>query len=408
MTSKHGDEWPGMTRIGKTPCDDLHVYKTIKELPSLINRKVILLATATITDENIFSNGLFQNVFFLLRMFDAMGCLPILVVNQKPKTLENIPEVLRTCRILCVEDLIKQPIPIFAYIEIGMSVDTLLRKFLKLTGARICKLYLGNILNIDVETPIFYPGMHFSHHVIGELQEIWVSPHYLQHAEYACALNHVDISGQKYKIAPYVWDPSVLIDDGKRYLGWKPTAPDTPEQFIIMEPNISFQKCSLLPLVMIDAWYRKHPSWNGKITVINGERIHQVQFFRENILSQLDIVKNGKVEFIGRKDMVSLMREYPSATFICNQINNEYNYMLLELLWAGFPVIHNAKCWSEYGYYYEGNSIQNAAEMIQLSKQSHHEFLETYKSHAKTLAWKHSPYNPEIHRGWKEILALPS
>ncbi len=407
MISSHGDEWPGMTRMGKTPCDDLHVYKSITKIPSLIDRKIILLATATITDENIFSNGLFQNVFFLLRMFDAMGCLPILVVNQKPQTLDKIPEVLRNCRILCVEDLIKQPIPIYAYIEIGMSVDTLLRKFLKLTGARICKLYLGNILNIDIETPIFYPGMHFAHHVIGELQEIWVSPHYLQHAEYACALNHVDPDGQKYKVAPYVWDSSVLMDDGKRYLSWQAPKSIEAERFIIMEPNISFQKTSLIPLLLIDAWYRKHKDWNGKVTVVNGERIHQVLFFKQNILPLLDICKDGKVEFIGRKDMVSLMKEFPSATFVCNQINNEYNYMLLELLWAGFPVIHNAKCWSEFGYYYEGNSIVSGEKMIELSKKSHHELLETYKSHARTLAWRHSPYNPDVHRGWKDVLHLP-
>ena len=81
--------------------------------------------------------------------------------------------------------------------------------------------------------------------------------------------------------------------------------------------------------------------------------------------------------------------------------------MLLELLWAGFPVIHNAACWSEYGYYYAGNNIKNGAEMIELAKKSHTEFFETYKSHARTLAWKYSPYNPDVHRGWKEILQLP-
>lgn len=404
--SEHGEEWPGMTRMAAVPNEDVHVYRKMREIPPIVERKIILLATATITDENLFSNGLFQNVFFLLRMFDAMGCLPILVVNTKPTSLDKIPEILRTCRVLSVEDLIKQPIPIFAYIEIGMSVDQMLRKFLKMTGAKICKLYLGNILNIDIETPIFYPGMHFNHHIIGELNEIWVSPHYKQHAEYACALNHVDPKGQVQKIAPYVWDSAVLLDDGKRHVGWKPRQPGEQEVFIIMEPNISFQKTSLIPLLNLEAWYRKHKDCNIKVIIINGERINQTPFFRESICESLDIIKDKKVEFQGRNDMVSIMRANPSATFLCHQVNNEFNYMILELLWSGFPLIHNAKCWEEFGYFYNGNDITDASELIQLSREKHFELFETYRSHARTMAWRHSPYNPDVHRAWKKLLAL--
>jgi len=398
------DTWPGMTRLAAGPTDSLHCFQKMTHVPKLTERKIVLLATATITDDNIFANGLFQNVFFLLKMFDAMGMLPILIVNDKPKSLDKIPEVLRTCRIMSVEDLIKQPIPVAAYIEIGMSIDLVMRKFLNMIGSRTYKLYLGNILNIDIETPIFYPGMNFAHHVVGEIQDIWVSPHYGQHAEYACAINGIDPASPSCKIAPYIWDPCVLTDDGKRNITWRPRKADEEETIVIMEPNISFQKSCIVPLVILEQWFRAHPDWKGNVIVVNGERAAQVNYFRDNLLNQLDIYKAGRIQLIGRMDIISVLTKYPSATFLCHQINNEFNYMALELLWSGFPVLHNSAAWSEFGYYYKGSNIVEGAELLETIRTSHSELLEVYRSHARTLAWKHSPYNPDVHRAWKTLL----
>ena len=215
MEDPHGLSLPGMTRLGKEPSSDLTPFKSMETIPRLLQRPIILLATATITEDNLFSNGLFQNIYLFYKMFDAMGYTSLLLVNTKPKNLEGIPPVLRGCRVISVEDLVKQPIPIKVYIEIGMSIDVTIRKFLKMIGAKVCKLYLGNILNIDTETPVFYPGMNFSHHVVGEMSEIWVSPHYGQHAEYAVALNHLPINTPSAKVAPYIWYPILLTDAGR-------------------------------------------------------------------------------------------------------------------------------------------------------------------------------------------------
>jgi len=405
MEDPHGLQLPGMTRMGPEPCSELKPFKTMDKIAPLINRPIVLLATATITDENIFSNGLFQNIYFFYKMFDAMGWIPILLVNTKPKQLEGIPEVLRICRVLSVEDLIKQPIPVKIYMEIGMSIDQSLRKFLKMVGARICKLYLGNILNIDTETPVFYPGMNFSHHVIGEMDEVWVSPHYGQHDQYASSLNHVDIRSNRKKVAPYIWDPTVLTDDGRRRIQWVPRSADKPEQVIIMEPNISFQKTSLVPILAMERWFRKHPDWNGEVCVYNGERLMATPFFRESVAPTLDLYKQGKLKFFGRKDIVTLLREYPSATFLLHQWNNEYNYMLFELFWAGFPVVHNASsAWGSFGYCYEGSDLEKIGSLYDRIQASHKDTIESYKSHARQLAWRHSPYNPEIQKEWASLL----
>jgi len=398
------EELPGMSRYIARGFADSKPYTGIAELGKLIERKVVLLATAVITEENLFSNGLFQNVYVFYRMFEAMGWLPILIVNKKPDSINNIPWYMRDLRLISVEEIAKNPIPVKLYIEIGMSIDSNMRRFLKMCGARIAKLYLGNILNIDVETPIFYPSMHFAHHVIGELDDIWVSPHYKQHSEYAQSLNHVPIGGNA--VVPYVWDPQILTGGGERNFQWKQATGTDKEVFLILEPNISFQKCSLMPLMILEAWFRKNPTWDGEVVVINGERLLMIPFFKETIWNTLDIVKAGRVKMRGRMDILSLLKEFPSAVPICHQINNEYNYMVLEYFSAGYPVLHNASDWKDYGYYYENSDISAAAELVEKIRKGHVENFYVYKSHARSLIWRHSPYNPDVHAAWDALLKV--
>lgn len=400
----HGDQLPGMTRLGAEPAAYVKPITNIHTITPLLHKKVILLATANITGDNIFANGLFQNILLLYRMFEAMNWAPILLVNERPKNLDNVPEQLRRCRVVCAEEILKQPIPVYGYIEIGMSIDPFVRKFLKMIGSKICKLYLGNILNIDIETPIFYPEMNFAHHVIGEIDKVWVSPHYAQHDQYACSLNHVPLSAAESQVGPYVWDPSFITDDGRRHLAWRPTQPDEKEVIVITEPNISFQKSSIVPLLMIERWYRANgKNWNGRVIIVNGPRILQIPHFKQNIYETLDLVKDGKVEMADRKDIVTTLKTYPNATFICHQFNNEFNYMVMELLWLGFPVLQNAKSWESYGYYYPGADLNAGGKLIDIIREKHQENMELYKAHAHALAWRHSPYNPDVHRGWEKM-----
>jgi hypothetical protein len=378
-------------------------------LKGIRDRKIILLSTATITDENIYSNGLFQNVFVFYRMFDAMGYAPIMLISDKPKSVQGIPELLRKCRMMVTDDLLRQPMAnVVALIEIGMSLDPIVRQFIKMIGGRLLKVYLGNILNIDTEIPIFMPGNHFAHHVVGNNDMILVSPHYGQHAEYASYINHVVPPKDLTKIiAPYVWDPNILTRNGSRVLQWR--APSAPEEevFVIMEPNISFQKSGLVPLFLLEKWYRdvgKPKGWKGKIQVVNGERYSMVPHFVHNIMPLLDIFKDARVELLGRLDIVSALTSWPSATFILYNMNNEFNYMTLELLWSGFPVLHNSPSWLDYGYGYQEADLAAGAALIETVRKTHADTLETYRAHASMLAWRYSPYNPEIQEAWAKII----
>jgi hypothetical protein len=399
---------PGLTETFGDPCSALQPAVSMSSLKGIRDRKIVLLSTATITESNIYSNGLFQNVFVFYRMFDAMGYAPILLISDKPKTMQGIPELMRHCRMMVTEDMLKQPMAnVVALLEIGMSLDPLVRQFVKMIGGRLLKVYLGNILNIDIEIPIFMPGNHFAHHVVGRNDMILVSPHYGQHAEYASYINHVlppkDLG---HMIAPYVWDPNILTKNGSQNIQWVAPAKPEDEVFVIMEPNISFQKSGLVPLLILERWYRQigKATWKGKIQVVNGERYSMVPHFVHNIMPYLEIFKDARVELLGRQDIISTLKTWPSATFLLHNYNNEFNYMTLELLWSGFPVLHNSPSWLAYGYGYQEADLTAGVALVESVRKGHTENIETYRAHAATLAWRYSPYNPEIHAAWSKII----
>jgi hypothetical protein len=397
-------ELPGMTRRVAGPADAVIPAFNLLEINPSFQRRVILIATACITDANVYNNGLYQNCFIIYRLAEAIGWLPIFVTNVKPKDLNGIPDFIKSCRIAEIEDILKQPIQVGLYIEIGMSISGNLRKYMKMLGARTVKLYLGNILNIDIETPMYFSGMNFSHHVIGEQDEIWTSPHYGQNAEYAAALNQVEPKGKSLRIAPYVWDPCILTNDGRRDMRWRSRVAGEKPCILIMEPNISFQKTSVVPLLLIEEWSLAHPEIEFKVVVLNADRLSATGYYKNTIEPCLSIVKRGFVEYGGRHDMLTVMNNYPYAVPVCHQITNEFNYMVLEFMWAGYPVLHNCEAWKEFGYYYVDNDTVSGSKALQEAVHYHLDRIETYKSHVKALYWRHSIYNPENQKAWLKLL----
>ena len=381
----------------KGPSDTCRALKHM--LGPLSSRKIITLATATIHNDSLFVNGLFQNVFILYKMLDAMGYAPILLVNEKPSDLNKVPAILRNVRMIIAEEILRNSIPIHLNIEIAMSIDPNMRRHMRSKGTKTVKLYLGNILNIDIETPIFYPAVHFAHHVTGEIDEVWVSPHYKQHSEYAGLINKV----QGAKIAPYVWDPSILTLGGTRQYKWRPRQEGEAQVFVILEPNISFQKCSLIPLLIVEKLYRASKG-DFKVFLGNSERLQANPFFTKTILPTLELYKDGRLMFSGRNTITSIMNDYPSSIAVAHQWNNQYNYMTLEYLVSGFPILHNAPDWSDAGYYYEGSSVEKGMEVLKKIVEFHSSSLEQYAAGAAAIQWRHSPYNPEVHKAWSKLL----
>ena len=393
----------------------------------------IFLATGVITDLTLFQNGLHQNSLILYDLFETLGyrCLCLTDVSS---------EFITGYRHLQPEDYLNQENaynPVF-YIEIGLSLDSDWRGYLQEKGCKTAKLYLGNVLNIDIETVCMTPGLFFHHHVLGNLDYIWTSPHYKANCAWLSALHDRPCS-----VVPYLWSPKFIQEPlSPRGISLSPQGISLSPQgnslsprgnslsprgnslsprgislsprgislsplgnsfkssgdIVIAEPNISFQKTALVPLLLAEAYYRENRKWMGKVYVQNSERLLVTPFWNR-ILEGLSLSRERRIVFSGRKSILELVQEHPGATFISHQLTNEYNYMTLELLWLNVPVLHNSDSWASYGHYY---SVDKWPEAIQTLKG----VLERdSEMSSEGLLWSVNPENPVNQEAWAKLLA---
>jgi hypothetical protein len=400
-TNKQENKNPFPTKLGDLSGNLFQIIPhptPTKFYSSNVSRPKIILTSVKIPDEHIWANGLFQNVYVCYRLLESIGYEPYMLVENNKNN--NDAKIHKKFRVLDFPEYIAKPFPIVAYIEMAMSCDPSIRKFFKSIGAKTVKVYFGNILNIDIETITFYKQMNFSHHLAGELDEIWTSPHYDFHSDYCGSIN--GILG-KTRIAPYVWDSMFIEENGTKYDSSNIKI-NSARNFIIMEPNISFQKSSFVPILAIEAYYRKFPERVNEIITINGDKLLNNPYFRDNILPNLHIALCGKLKLLPRANVINLVKAIPDAIVVQHQMNNEYNYSFLEYSTLGFPVVHNIRRFKEYGYYYDNANFIEASNQIENIVKYHDLNKEAYASQANQLKWRFSISNPENQTSWNNLV----
>lgn len=339
-------------------------------------------------------------------MFESIQYVPIILYDKKPDQAKSYL-ITKNYRYLLPETVIKSEIPIYCIIEAGMTCQQEFRKYLCDFGTRFLKLYLGNVLNIDIEVSTRMPECHFIHHVSGTYDGLYSSPHYNQNREYTAVLNGVPIN-QSF-IAPYIWSDQILTKFSKqdtpqsKEITWDMAKDWRLRDIVICEPNLGFQKCFYVPLLLAANFARKNPTWKGSIKIYNSHNLSKTPNFEQNILPLLQIPVERIQTFL-RFTIMDIMKDNTGAIFIAHQVNNEYNYMTLELMSKNFPILHNAEGWKNYGYYYDTSSWLKALETLDYSMKSHQLNLNNYRTHFETLKWTHSPHNPIIQSQWSDIL----
>jgi alpha(1,3/1,4) fucosyltransferase len=176
------------------------------------------------------------------------------------------------------------------------------------------------------------------------------------------------ISRLKVRTVPFVWTP-ILGEAQIRSIGspkWRGN-PDAPFFIRIADTNQSSASSSTIPLVIIREMTRQKLPLDGW-ALHNGEQIVKSKFFRENVLkhcSESDL--SGQC--VGRQRSVDWVRE-ENVVVLVNLRFSGIRPILLDLAWAGVPVIHNSPVLRDLGhgaerFYYTDNSIEEGAHALE-------------------------------------------
>ena len=336
--------------------------------------------------QNIWENGMGQNVLFLARLLQRLDCVASVVLIDVGDQDALAPQV--DLAELKLVRLTQQQATdaVDVVIELAGALDT---QWLKLMRARGCKVvyyccgqpYVGLI-----ETSVFERGGHFS--APDRCDEVWLLPKDAVFEPMVRTLNRCPVY-----VVPYLWDPYFLQQRIKQVAsisgvsyGYRPRAPGAGLKIAIFEPNISVVKTSTIAMLACDEAYRADASSVVMMHALNTLHMatHPTLLYLAN---SLDLVRQHKALFVGRHDIVGYMTQHADAV-VAHQWQNSQNYSYLDVLYGNYPLVHNSPWLRDLGgagYYYPEFDAQEGGRQIGLAHQTHDADLQGYKARSKVV-----------------------
>jgi hypothetical protein len=351
----------------------------------------------------LFENGLRQNVLFLYLLFlNSPDCARVYLLNhgdgdnpQVPEGLGVAPDaIVRTAEVIDQLDYV---------IGIGAAMDRPTVVALKERGCKLICYKGGNGGVISMEAIVAKPEprkdaeLYFDHDYY---DAIWMTPQHIHTYRGWCELIY---RCPVYEV-PQIWSP-LMIDtadaDVRARFGYKPTA--EPWRVGVMDPNITVMKTSHMPMLVCEAAFRRRREVFKAMFITNALQFRDVDHFRSFAVS-LEASKAG---------VMTIEPRFVSSHFLANHCDavvthhweNGLNYLYYEVLFGGYPLIHNSAFLKDYGYYYTDFDAEAGADALLRAYAEHNDQLEDYRRRNKGLFERLNPSTPETIAVHERLLA---
>lgn len=196
-------------------------------------------------------------------------------------------------------------------------------------------------------------------------------------------------------VVPYLWAPNFLRDsffhDGERFGYRQGTLANQKARVAIFEPNISPIKMGVLPFLIAEEVERADSSVIGAVDFMN-----TIQFSNHNTFKALvgssQLYKGGKVALHGR-DYFSHVMGRGANIVVSHQIECSQNYLYLDALAGGYPLVHNSPLFAQVGYYYPESDVAAGAFQLLRAYREHDRELPAYTAAAASKIASLSPFD---------------
>jgi len=345
---------------------------------------------------HIWSNGLHQNAFYLARLLRKLGHRVDLLGKVDKLTsysdLEGLTVYPWKRAYEKKYDLI---------LSVSLSLSPRARDLIRAKNpkTKFVAVQYGNLYEMTIEDFLGFKVCHSAYPTeYDDLSALWASPHFMYTKPWLKTIfKHVPI----YE-CPYVWESSFFDLRCGEFDGspnWSPDADMT--KIAIHEPNINVMKNSVIPLAIVGELNEKHPEMVSEVFVLNSEKARErIRFI--NYVKRLGLLEKGS--FDSRRTTPFMVTQNVMGVSVFNQRWCDLNYIYLELLKLGYPIVHNSEGMASAGYYYPGMDVQAGAAQLKNAMLNHAENLEDYKKKADDLLWKFSTDNPDNIKGYGDLV----
>ncbi len=346
-----------------------------------------------------FSNGLRQNVLFLCKMFAASpDCADVILLTNRQAPA--IPADMGIDRVTAhLIDPNGPVLPLDYLLIAGTAIDPIHLKTYRAAGTKVIFYKGGNAAIISMESTISATpdkdGERYADYDC--IDEIWMTPQHEHTYKGWCET----IYRCPVRIVSQIWDPCFLglqtqqIQDDFGYkLGqekWK---------IGILDPNITVMKTSHVPIMVAEHGYRLKPERIAAIYVTNA-----IQFANNNhfagFINLMSAAKAGIMTVEGRFVTWEFLTNFCNA-IVTHHWENGLNYLYYEVLYGGYPLIHNSEFLKDYGYYYPSFEPELGGKALVDAMENHDKNYVEYRKKGEALAASLSPtapHNIALHEG---------
>ena len=210
---------------------------------------------------------------------------------------------------------------------------------------------------------------------------------------------HAALNQRNATVVPFVWDP-MAIEDHAEKIGATTYQGGDIKRVGIMEPNLSFMKNAVLPLMIAEEYYMNNKDVE-MVRVFSGIAIKENERLL-SILKNFSLFKDKKISMETRHNTISVLKDHIDV-IVSWQMENNLNYLYLDAVWFGYPVVHNANLCPDIGYYYQKNNIFEASNRLKDVVENHNtdnQYLENNRDKIK----RYLPDNKELQNQYRILL----
>lgn len=345
------------------------------------------ISVLTHASQNIWSNGLGQNVIFLAQLLRQVPFVRDVLLIDCGDQGAMPPQVdlgELGLRILAPREATDE---VDVIVEMSGALDPQWLDLMRARGRKVVFMCCGQPFVALAEGIVF--GRSTTALRPDRCDEVWYLPKDATLAPMLRAIHRCEAHE-----VPFIWHPRFLearsrevAEAGVRY-GYVPRAAAADGtrpglRVAIFEPNISVVKACSIPMLACDEAYRADRSAVQTMHVLNALHIkdHPTILYLAN---SLDLVKQHRAVFHGRHDIAGFMSQHADAV-IAHQWQNDQNYSYLDALYGDYPLIHNSVWFKDVGYYYPDFDSREGGAQLRFAAAHHDAGLPDYRARAQQL-----------------------
>ena len=364
-----------------------------------------------INNASLFVNGSEQQPQFVIEMLQHMGIDHTVFSHQGRENLCGIQRSSKfndtQLELIDNADLsdITTFIMICHIVEDTSPLSAALKE--RLADKKVVQFHCGNHCLFNAEDVVFN-----KHNVVRLLFNSWFTESWVFSMHHFARDYYELLTKKPCRLMPYPWSQTLLakyMNENQLNLMCDHTRYSNKLVLACFEPNLNVTKTCLCPLLIMDAFYRKHPDRVEKCFLFCSKHLLEHKSFKD-FLSFLKIAVDSKIEFYPRMAFPEILKQMKekalNPVFVGHQIYNDQNYLSLEALYLRYPIVHNSDRIRNAGFYYGGWNLHDGVAAIETVAEEFHRapFFRAYEDRARAVLRDHHPSNPTLLNEFRALL----